>query len=156
MTSDPQSPYSGATMFKRGWSRYAVGKYTALQVPAAALAGLVLWLTWRYGVLSAWLAWAVFLIWIAKDVALFFYLWPAYEPSSEEGPLSPVGLEGEVLGDMKAGYVRVRVRGETWRARPETGRASPRPGQRVRVVDRKGLLLIVREELTEERSESFV
>lgn len=133
-------------MIKRGWSRHAVGKYTALQVPAAVLAGLVLWLLWRYDIMPAWLAWSLFFLWIAKDVVLFFYVWPAYEPSGEEGPLSPVGQVGVVEGEMEKGRMRVRVRGETWRARPEPGRGPIRSGQSVLVVDRQGLLIIVRPE----------
>ena len=133
-------------MIKRGWSRHAVGKYIALQVPAAALAGLVLWLLWRYEVLPAWLAWSAFVLWVAKDVVLFFYLWPAYEPGGDAGMFSPVGLMGVAVGDMEGGYLRVRVRGETWRARPERGHTPIRSGQSVRVVDRQGLLLIVRPE----------
>lgn len=131
-------------MIKRGWSRHAAGKYIALQVPAAALAGLVLWLLWRYEVLPAWLAWSLFLLWVAKDVVLFFYLWPAYEPGGDAGVFSPVGLMGTAVVDGETGYLRVRVRGETWRARAESGRGPILSGQSVYVVDRQGLLLIVR------------
>ena len=133
-------------MIPRGWSRHAAGKYTALQLPAAALAGLVLWLLWRYEVLPAWLAWGVLILWIAKDAVLFFYLWPAYEPGGDEGLLSPVGRLGVVTGQTKAGQLRVRVRGETWRARPERGQGPIRAGQSVRIVERRGLLLRVRSE----------
>lgn len=133
-------------MVKRGWSRHAVGKYTALQVPAAVLAGIVLWMLWRYDLLPAWLAWSLFCLWIAKDVVLFFYLWPAYEPGGDAGVFSPVGLSGIAVGDMHEENLRVRVRGEIWRARPEPGRGSIRSGQSVLVVDRQGLLLIVRPE----------
>jgi membrane protein implicated in regulation of membrane protease activity len=133
-------------MIKRGWSKHAVGKYAALQIPAAALAGLVLWFLWRYDILSAWLAWSVFFLWMAKDVVLFFFLWPAYEPEGEAGAFSPVGLSGVALAEEEKGYLRVRVRGETWRARPETGRGPIRFGQSVRIVGREGLLLLVRPE----------
>jgi len=133
-------------MIKRGWSRHSVGKYTALQVPAAVLAGIVLWMLWRYDLLPAWLAWSLFCLWIAKDVVLFFYLWPAYEPGGDAGVFSPVGLSGIAVGDMHEENLRVRVRGEIWRARPEPGRGSIRSGQSVLVVDRQGLLLIVRPE----------
>jgi membrane protein implicated in regulation of membrane protease activity len=133
-------------MIKRGWSRHAVGKYTALQVPAAILAGLVLWMLWRYDIMPAWLAWSLFCLWIAKDVVLFFYLWPAYEPGGDAGVFSPVGLSGIAVGDMHEENLRVRVRGETWQARPEPGRGPIRSGQSVFVVDRQGLLLIVRPE----------
>ncbi|MEF8823953.1 MAG: NfeD family protein [Desulfohalobiaceae bacterium] len=133
-------------MIKRGWSSHAVGKYTALQVPSAILAGLVLWLLWRYDIMPAWLAWCLLVLWILKDVVLFFYVWPAYEPSGEEGPLSPVGQVGVVEGEMEKGRMRVRVRGEAWRACPETGQVSPGSGRLVRVVNRKGLLLVVRPE----------
>jgi len=136
-------------MIKRGWSKHAAGKYIALQVPAAALAGLVLWLLWRYGVLSVWLAWCVFFLWIAKDALLFFYLWPAYEPSGEGGPLSPVGKAGVAEESTENRNLRVRVRGERWLASSETELAPVRAGQSVRVVDRKGLLLIVRPEKTD-------
>lgn len=134
-------------MIRRGWSKEAVGKYTALQVPSAAFAGLVLWFLWDYGLLPAWLAWGVFLLWMAKDAALFFYLWPAYEPGGDMGPFSPVGLVGRATGDLdNAG--RVRLRGETWRAKTEPGQGPVRCGQSVRIVERRGLLLIVRPEET--------
>lgn len=144
-------------MIKRGWSRHAVIKYTALQVPAAVLAGLVLWLLWRYGILPTWLGWCLLVLWILKDVVLFFYVWPAYEPSGEEGPLSPVGQEGVVEQEMEKGRMRVRVRGETWRAMPDKrGGNSFKAGQAVRVVDRSGLVLIVRPMLTEEKTGTFI
>ena len=130
---------------ERGWSRQALGKYVALQIPSAALAGVALWVLWGYGVIPAWLAWCILLLWIAKDVLLFFYLWPAYEPNTDTGPFSPLGLVGEA-GHMKRGRIRVRVRGELWQARPEPGSGPIRPGQRVRVVDWQGLLLTVRPE----------
>lgn len=143
-------------MIKRGWTRHAVGKYTALQVPAAVLAGLVLWLLWRYQIMPAWLAWCLLVLWILKDVVLFFYVWPAYEPSGEEGPLSPVGQVGVVEGEMEKGRMRVRVRGEVWRACPEAGRDSPGSGRSVRVVNRKGLLLVVRPEANSSENASSV
>ena len=133
-------------MIKRGWSKHALGKYIALQLPAAALAGLVLWLLWRYEVLPAWLAWSAFVLWVAKDAVLFFYLWPAYEPDGDAGMFSPVGWVGVVVGYAAGGNLRVRVRGETWRARPERGHGPIRTGQSVRIVDRRGLLLLVRPE----------
>lgn len=134
-------------MIKRGWSKHAVGKYIALQVPAAALAGLVLWLLWGYEILPAWMAWILFFLWLGKDVLLFFYLWPAYEPGGDAGVFSPVGLSGIAMGEGQKGYIRVRVRGETWRAKPEAVRREPiSSGQSVRIVDRQGLLLIVRPE----------
>ena len=133
-------------MIKCGWSKHALGKYIALQIPAAALAGLMLWLLWRYNVLSSWLAWCLLFLWIAKDAVLFFYLWPAYEPSGKYGPLSPVGQVGVVMENPENKNMRVRVRGESWRASSETDKGPLRAGQSVRVVDREGLLLVVRPE----------
>jgi membrane protein implicated in regulation of membrane protease activity len=51
--------------------------------------------------------------------------------------------------------LRVRVRGESWRASSETEQYPVKAGQAVRVVDRKGLLLIVRPEESDGDNMSF-
>lgn len=131
------------SMIKRGWSKEAVGKYVMVQIPPAALAGIFFWILWNYGILSTWLAWVCFALWIVKDVVLFFFLWPAYEPTREAGRFSPVGLQGVARSDLQREGL-VKVKGEIWRARPQSSCGPIRAGEKVKVVDRQGLKLIVR------------
>lgn len=116
------------------------GKYALCQLPGAALAGGVLFLLHRFGDFPAWLAWTLLGLWVLKDLLLFPFVWPAY--SAEPSAPAMAGRVGEARDRLDPqGYVRVG--GELWRAELPPGAPPIAEGERVRVLDQRGLTLIV-------------
>ena len=130
-------------MIKTGWTGKAVLKYTLLQIPAALLVALLLWLLRIKTGLDLWVVWAIIIIWVAKDVVLFFFLWPAYD-NEHADYYGLKGLQGKVVKSLAPGGT-IKVRGQTWKARSELPQSIP-AGSTVRVVEQHGLTLVVRQE----------
>lgn len=82
-------------------------------------------------------SWPRLLLWVFTPLGLYLFLAKHKEPPSTMG--SPVGHEGTVAGTAP---LEVEVFGSFWHARLKTG-GELRPGERVRVVERAGLTLIV-------------
>lgn len=119
------------------------GKYLLVQIPGWLLVALAL------GALRYWFdlpLWAVaggFVLWVAKDLALYSWVRPSYEPGDERtGAERLIGARGVVRQTLDpAGYVHVR--GELWRAETLPG-APPIPaGVSVEVRGARGLTLLV-------------
>jgi membrane protein implicated in regulation of membrane protease activity len=115
-------------------------KYVLLQLPGLGLLILILlWLESRYA-LPRWIFWAVLGLWLGKDVLLYSFVWRSYAPynAAEERIIGACGLAREDLAP--AGYIEVQ--GELWRAEV-VGNRSVAKGEKVRVVKRRGLTLLV-------------
>ncbi|MDZ7760871.1 MAG: NfeD family protein [Desulfovermiculus sp.] len=129
-------------MIKTGWSRRAVITYILLQLPGILLVGLALLVIHAQFDLPARVGWLIFSLWVVKDATLFFFLWPAYDHQSRD-VYSLVGHKALAATDIGP-QGRVRLHGQTWPAQAESP-SSPIPaGTWVEVLDRKGLVLIVR------------
>ncbi|MBS3780088.1 MAG: NfeD family protein [Desulfovermiculus sp.] len=129
-------------MFKPGWSRRAVITYILLQLPGMLLLGLALLFVHAQFDLQAWAAWLIFFLWMAKDAILFFFLWPAYDQQSRD-MYSLAGHKAWAATDIGT-QGRVRLHGQTWPAQAENHSSPIQAGNWVEVIDRKGLVLIVR------------
>lgn len=117
-------------------------RYALLQVPGAmltagALAVLRMWLG-----MPLWLAWTAMALWIAKDAALFPFVWRSYLPGAGGGAGKMIGLEGEAL-ERIAPSGRVRIHGELWGARLAEGAPPVERGEAVEVRGISGLTLLV-------------
>lgn len=117
-------------------------RYLLLQIPGTlglllVMAGLHLWLD-----VSVWIGMAVLALWVAKDLALYPLLRPAFERGEHLTPHSRmVGETGVAEQDLDPeGFVRVR--GELWRAVTADGARVPR-GDGVRVNAVEGSALVV-------------
>lgn len=123
------------------WSKRALRKYILLQIPGTALLMAVLiYLKERLG-LSWGLTVLITSLWVAKDVALFPFVWKAYDHKHEEDPLlGQRAIAQEAL--RPSGYVRVR--GELWHARLSDPADPVEAGGEVLVTGREGLVLSVR------------
>ncbi|MCF8106244.1 MAG: NfeD family protein [Desulfohalobiaceae bacterium] len=131
-------------MIRKGWTRKAVLKYMLLEIPQAVLFAFFLWLIRIRTGLPLWFLFCLLGMWLAKDVVLFFYTWPAYDENTGER-FSMLGLAGVATEPLDPqGYILIR--GERWRARPAPGHSPIAAGKTVRVLEQKGLTLIVREE----------
>ncbi len=124
-------------------TRRSLRRYVLLQIPSLFLlaGGLVLvrrWFGW-----PEWLLWGAAAAWVAKDVALFPFVWRAYD--SRAGPRGGPGGDDQqgVVEERLAPDGWVRVGAELWRARVAEGAAPVGRGEPVRVVGREGLTLRV-------------
>ncbi|WP_027370298.1 NfeD family protein [Desulfovermiculus halophilus] len=134
-------------MLKTGWSKRTVVTYTLLQLPGALLVALALVVAHaRFG-LPAGAAWSILVLWIVKDSILFFFLWPAYDKHNTD-VYTLIGRQASAATDLSPGG-RVRLRGQTWPARAEPSSCPIPAGSRVEILDREGLVLIVRPLKTE-------
>lgn len=127
---------------------WVAGKYLALQVPGWVLLGLGLALLHDWGTVSTPVAIGAWVLWVAKDLALYPLVRHAYgnAPSRYVGADPLFGARG-VAEDELAPEGFVRVRGERWRAELADPSAAPVPsGAPVRVTDVRGLTLRVEPE----------
>jgi len=113
---------------------------TALHASAGILTVLAFWALWyvldppfRSGAVS----WPRLLLWIFAPLGMYVFLSRHREPPSTMG--SPVGKEGLVV---QASPLEVEVFGSFWHARCVPP-AELRRGDRVRVIKRDGLTLVV-------------
>jgi len=124
-------------------------RYWLFQLPGTlAVTGLLVLLV-RWWDLSPRLA-AVFLgIWVLKDLTLYPFVRKAYEPRSGGGADALVGAVATASDRLDPeGYVRVGH--ELWRARVRGG--SVEKGGSVRVLEVRGLTLVVERAAPEERA----
>jgi len=85
---------------------------------------------------------AVLALWIVKDIVLFPRVWKAYAFADNRPVKELLDLEATVAYSLDpVGYVRAR--GELWRAEIKDPRRPAKRGDRVRVVDVRGMTLVV-------------
>lgn len=131
-------------MIQKGWTKQAVLKYTLLEIPPALLFAVFLWLLRVWLGLPLWALFSLLGLWLAKDLVLFFYTWPAYDQNTGDR-FSLVDRTG-VTEEPLAPYGYIRIRGERWQARPAPESSAIGPGTKVRVLEQVGLTLVVRAE----------
>jgi membrane-bound ClpP family serine protease len=117
-------------------------RYTLFQIPSILLLSSSLFLLHIWIGLSQPVALAILSLWIAKDIALFPFLWRSYDTGRVGQANSMVGDEGTVTDRLDPSG-RILVRGELWQAQLHDHSLSAEPGQRVSVLDVIGLTLVV-------------
>jgi len=125
-------------MKKKGWSTQVVLKYALFQLPGLILFFLILILVQRWTDLPLRFMWALLILWVIKDVVLFFFVWRAYQRVTN--PL--IGMKG-VSEERLAPSGYIRVHGELWQA--EIIRESPpiEKGEVVLIQGIRGFVLLV-------------
>ena len=120
-------------------------RYWLFQIPGQVAVAAVLLLLVGWGRIGEALAWAVFGVWVLKDLVMFPWLRIAYESGGRpHGADALVGSEGraqEALTEGETGWVRVGP--ELWRARLAPGAVPIAAGAPVRVVSVRDLTLRV-------------
>jgi len=113
-------------------------RYTLLQIPELILLIIVLiWLDLGF-ILST----GIFILWLAKDIILFFFVWQAYDWQNKGKYINLPEGEAEAVENLHPeGYVEVQ--GELWRARIKENTRPVAKGEKVKICDRRGLTLIV-------------
>jgi membrane protein implicated in regulation of membrane protease activity len=119
-----------------------LGKYWLLQLPEMALLVIILLLLQHSFAIPTWVVWSVVALWIAKDAALYPFVWRSFDP---EYPATSHSLNGEhgIATERldRSGYVRVR--GELWRAELARGARAVEKDERVTVQAMRGITVIV-------------
>ena len=123
-------------------SAQVIGKYALFQVPGLLLAGLALYGGVRWLGIPESAAYALFGLWILKDVVMFRFVRAAYgpgDPGGAEALVGAVGISKEALDP--GGYVQIGH--EAWRAQVPRDLAPVPAGARVRVLAVEGLTVLV-------------
>ncbi len=117
-------------------------RYTLFQIPALILLSLGLAAAVRWWGLPVLVAYALVAVWIAKDALMYPVLRIAYEAGSSSGLDGIHGALGVVTQPLApSGYVRLGS--ERWKAELVCGSGVVPVGSSIRVVELRGLTLIV-------------
>ncbi len=117
-------------------------RYTLFQIPGLILLGLGVAAAVRWWDLSVFTAYGVVAVWIAKDVIMYPILRIAYEAGGSSGVDAIHGALGVVTQSLvPSGYVRLGS--ERWKAELVCGSETVSVGSAIRVVELRGLTLIV-------------
>ncbi|MCH8890940.1 MAG: NfeD family protein [Myxococcales bacterium] len=128
-------------MTARSRSRTLV-RYTLFQIPGLILLGLGVAAAVRWWNLSVFIAYGVVVVWIAKDVIMYPILRVAYEAGDSSGVEGIHGAFGVVTQPLvPSGYVKLGS--ERWKAELVCGDGTVSVGSAIRVVELRGLTLIV-------------
>ncbi|MDI7261301.1 MAG: NfeD family protein [Thermodesulfobacteriota bacterium] len=130
---------------RTGWSSRTVVRYILFQIPSLVLLTFVLLAVRRFVDLHGWVFWGIILLWVAKDVVLFPFVWRAYDRSREKmlhGTVGEKGIAEERLDP--SGYIRIH--GELWKAELISGGPPVEKGETVWVQGIRGLVLLVQGE----------
>jgi membrane-bound ClpP family serine protease len=132
-----------------GWSTRIILRYTLLQLPAIALLLMALVLGQRWFDIPDWVFRGSIIVWIAKDVVLFFFTWRAYDTTASKPGRSMVGARG-ITQNRLAPSGFIHVRGELWKAEVWGAGRPIEIGEKVKVRNIKGLTLVVQPEDNQE------
>ena len=117
-------------------------RYVAFQTAGWVLAASLAWWLAARGVIAPWLAALGWMLFVAKDFALYPWLRHAYAAGNPDAAAQLVGRTGLARERIDpSGYVRVGA--ELWRAELAPGCAAVESGASVRVRAVRGLTLIV-------------
>ena len=137
-------------MTKHPWTLRVIWRYTLLQLPGLALVIIITMLARHHLDIPRVYAWGIVILWIAKDVVLFPFVWRAYDTDRHDHSNTMIGARG-MAKDRLSPTGHVLVRGQLWRGEAERGYASIEAGTPVRVERVRGLTLLVRPELDEDQ-----
>lgn len=136
------SDKGGRPAEKRLWKPSVLARYWLVQAPGIALLGLVLYVLDRLFSIPASVIAVVLAIWVAKDAALYPWLWRSYDahyPSAH----SMDGEHGFAAARIDpTGHARVR--GELWRAELASGAEPIDAGAPLTVEATRDFTLLVR------------
>ena len=122
-------------------------RYALLNLPGTLLIPLA-WLFARQWIaVPAWVFLIVIIVWVAKDIILFPFVWTAYDWNRPGLSRRMTGARGIAVENLNPnGYVRIG--GELWKAQLVAESQPVEKGKTVLVVRRKGLKLYVLAEST--------
>ena len=119
-----------------------ISRYTLFQIPDLILLSLGLAAAVRWWGLPVLAAYGLVALWIAKDIIMYPILRVAYESGGSSGVDGIHGALGVVTQPLvPSGYVRLGS--ELWKAELVPGSETVSVGSAIRVVEVRGLTLVV-------------
>jgi len=124
------------------WSLKVLLRYIILQLPVLILLIVLYIVSKNYESVPSLLILIFLLLWLAKDIILYPFVWKAYIPRDIKESVSMLGKKGRALTNIDP-TGSVEVRGEIWNARAVQESNSIREHETIRVVEVQGLTLMV-------------
>jgi membrane protein implicated in regulation of membrane protease activity len=119
-----------------------ITRYTLFQIPDLILLSLGLAAAVRWWNLPVLVAYALVALWVVKDVIMYPIVRVAYESGGSSGVEAIHGALGVVTQPLApAGYVKLGS--ELWKAELLCGSGTASVGSAIRVVELRGLTLVV-------------
>jgi membrane protein implicated in regulation of membrane protease activity len=87
--------------------------------------------------------WIILIVWLIKDIAMYPFVWRAYDPEFNKVEHQMKGLTGIVTKTLDP-LGAIKVNGELWRAEVMEPGETVKSGERVVIEDIQGLTLLVR------------
>jgi membrane protein implicated in regulation of membrane protease activity len=141
-SENPSRRGNGLRGIKVNSSYYTIGKYILFQLPELSVVCVLAIGARGWVGLPDWAAAGIIAVWVIKDVVMFPFVRIAYQPGSQGGATRMVGARGTAQDALQpSGYVRLSA--ELWRAELQPGSPPVKPGDRVRVIEVRGLTLVV-------------
>jgi membrane protein implicated in regulation of membrane protease activity len=117
-------------------------KYALIQLVGLVLLVAALIVLGRFIHIPTWVIITVLALWVVKDVVLFPKVWRAYASDDNSPVRELIGSEAIVTHSLDpVGYVKVK--GELWKAEIKYPSHPALRGDTTRVVDVRGMTLIV-------------
>ena len=135
-SNEPNSPASPGRVILR---------YTLFQIPSLVILILSLVIIRTWFNLPGWLAGLCISVWILKDIILFPFVWRTYDPEPGRHSKRMIGKQARVV-ERLAPHGYVELHGELWRAMVQQEESPVEKYATVRVLDVKGLTLLVESE----------
>jgi membrane protein implicated in regulation of membrane protease activity len=129
-------------------------RYTLFQIPSLVILILTLVIIRTWFNLPGWLTGLCITVWVLKDIVLFPFVWRAYDPETRGHSKRMIGKQARVVERLAPrGYVELH--GELWRAIIGQGKSPVEKHASVRVLDVKGLTLLVESETESDSAMEF-
>lgn len=120
-------------------------RYSLFQIPSLVILILILVIIQTWINLPCWLTGLCIGVWVLKDLMLFPFVWRAYDSENERHSNRMIGKQARVVERLAPqGYVELN--GELWRAMIKQENSPVEKHSQVRVLDVKGLTLLVESE----------
>ena len=127
-------------------------RYGLLTIPGTVALILVLIVVQNWVSIPIWLWLTLILLWIAKEIILFPFVWRAYDHTRAEVSNSMIGVRG-ITKEKLAPTGYILVQGELWKAEKMVNEPPIEKNKWVRVKKMEGLKLFVVPEKTEVRGQ---
>jgi len=127
-------------------------RYGLLTLPGTIVLILVLFVVRNWVPIPIWLWVTLILLWIAKEVILFPFVWRAYDHTRSEVSHSMIGKRG-ITKERLAPTGYILVKGELWKAEKTVNEPPIEKNIWVRVKKIDGLKLFVVPEKAEDRGQ---
>lgn len=126
----------------KGFTLMIAFKYVLFQLPELLLFVAALIVAGRWMTIPSWFFWGFLVFLVVKDIAVFPFVWRAYDSRDAKRLHQLIGKKGVVVEPLHPQGI-VRVNGELWKAEVSGKASGIDRDESIRVEDVKGFFLIV-------------